>query len=338
MDLNIAFTGDVSTTNLDITMNYDETVVDESTLAAVCVKPAELTSWSCSVDTANNQVKAIGFQLGAAAVSSTDPIVVVTLPVLPGAASGDSVNTFTANFFDVAGGDTGSTGTTLTGTCSLTGPDAQISLTGGAFSVAQGSAGAVVAVACDASAQGSYTNTVSCAHNGTYACDYSVDGGDTSASANYLVHCGVRAAESEIDVTPGPGSVLNIVAPMNGTGTATLTFSEILDEGVDATVNSCSLDEGTDFVILTVFPLTVPAGGFVQVQVQGTDPADGSLGATDAMVCRVTDSNGTISGVWDIVLTVQTAAIPTLSTWGLLAMFLTMLSLGGIVIRRKARS
>lgn len=609
-DLNIAFTGDATTTNLDITLNYDEAVVDEANIAANCIKPTELTSWSCSVDTANNQVKAIGFQLGASAVSNTDPIVVVTLPVLPGATSGDSVSTFTANFFDVGGGDTGSqtdvdwtltvtdgpqpvfgsnptaaagvtmsgqisniiaadviidntggetgstltytctetddadnvfslagdttnhslavgvlgtvsigcdsstigvysgemqcshnaagtpatfalsctvtagpepaftgvgaglamdapqegdtdptgsltitntgdTGTTLSGTCSLTGPDAQISLSGsGAFSVAEGAGGAVIGVACDASAEGDYANTLSCAHNGTnvatpatypvtcsvgpagaaiyqstpsagstiemtpedvpegatvadqnliisnaatdpndndliltscaytgdaaitvataavspiapngsttatfscdtsavgdyngsYACDYSVDGSNTSsATASYPIHCGVRAAGSDLDASPQPG-VINMVVPMNGTGYSIITFSEQLDEGVDASVDSCTLADGSNFTILTAFPLVVPAGGSAIVEVEGTDPMDGSLSATDVLTCVGTDSDGTETGVWDLNLTVQTAAIPTLSVWGLLAMFLTMLSLGGIMIRRKASS
>jgi len=609
MDLNIAFTGDASTTNLDITMNYDETVVDESTLAAVCVKPPELTSWSCSVDTANNQIKAIGSQFGAAAVSSTDPIVVVTLPILLGAASGDSVNTFTANFFDVGGGDTGSqvdvdwtvtvtdgpqpafaatpdsvtqsgqisttidtdvvidnnggddgstlnyscaetadpdnkfsysgdltnidvakgatatatvtcdssavggpfTGTmqcthnglnaspvdvalscnvtagpepaftgvasgltmnaaeegdadptgsltitntgdastTLTGTCSLTGPDAEISLTGGAFSVAQATAGAVMGVACDASAEGTYNSTLSCTHNGTnvaspatypvsctvgppgpavyqstpapgetieftptdvpvdatvpdqvltitnaapeandrplevsgcayvgdpaitvgaapsspiapmasstatfscdtavigdyngtYTCSFAEEGGaGPVGQATYPVHCGVRAAESNLDSTPPAGSTLNIVVPINGNGSVAINVSETLDEGVDASIDSCTLADGASFTIITTFPLVVPAGGTVQIEIQGTDPADGSLTVADALTCVVTDSSGTSDAVWDLNLTVQTAVIPTLSTWGLLAMFLTMLSLGGIVIRRKARS
>lgn len=492
--LSVAFTGDASTTQTDFTISYDDAVVDETSLAIDCSNTIpELAAMNCSIDTTNNLIKAIGVNFGSTVLSSTDPMAVITLPILAGAATGDSESVFSANFFaiststgpqvdvpwtitvtdgpepaynGVAAGltmnaaqegdtdptgsvtitNTGDAGTTLAGTCSLTGGDTEISLTSGGFSVAQGSAGAVVAVACDASAEGSYASTVSCAHNGTnvsspvtypvtcevgpagaasyistpaigstiemtpedvptdtavadqvliinngasdpadndliltncgytgdaaitvgvgpaspiapngsssitfscdtttigdytgtYSCDYSVDGGSTTAPASYPVHCGVRAAGSEVEATPGSGGGLSIVVPMNGTGFAGITFSEILDEGEDASVDSCTLSDGTDFVITTALPLVIPAGGSVQVQVQGTDPGDGSLGATDVLTCQITDSNGTTEAVWNVQLTVQTTAIPTLSTWGLLAMFLAMLSLGGIVIRRKS--
>lgn len=341
--------------------------------------------------------------------------------------------------------NSGAATSTLTGTCNLTGPDSEISLTNGAFSVLQGAAGVVVGVSCDASAAGSFTNTLSCAHNGsnatpatypvtcavaapgaavfqsnpaagstidmtpedvpvdadvadqgviftnaatgstdnslglactysgspeisvtaptspivprgssaatfscntaavgdytgTYSCDYTTDGGAApTGSASYTVNCGVRAAESEIAVNPASGT-LSMTVPMNGSGTTSINFSEILDEGADATIDSCSLADGSDFAIITTFPLTVPAGGSVQVVVEGTDPANGSPSASDTLTCTVTDSTGTSTGEWALQLTVQTAAIPTLSVWGMLAMFLTMLGFGGIVIRRKMSS
>jgi len=126
---------------------------------------------------------------------------------------------------------------------------------------------------------------------------------------------------------------------LNGTAYQTIAVSEALGEGEDATIDSCTLDDGSNFEIITTFPLTVPSGDTVLIEVSGTDPMDGSFSATDVMTCISTDTeNGTVTSVWDLSLTVQTAAIPTLSTWGLLAMFLTMLGFGGIMIRRKESS
>jgi hypothetical protein len=64
--------------------------------------------------------------------------------------------------------NSGDPGTTLTGTCGVTG-DAEISVSDGAFSVLQGGAADIQTVSCDSSAQGSYTATLSCTHNGSNA-------------------------------------------------------------------------------------------------------------------------------------------------------------------------
>lgn len=341
--------------------------------------------------------------------------------------------------------NSGAATTTLTGTCTLAG-DTEISVTNGGFSVVQGAPAAVVGVACDASAHGTYNSTLSCSHNGsnsspvdyavscviappgaavfqsspaagstiemtpedvpvdavvpdqvltitngavnpnnnplnlscaytgsseisvlgpispigpmgsstatfscdtaavgnytgTYTCNYSVDGSQTlSETASYTVNCGVRAAESSLDSSPGSGSTLNMSVPMGGSSSAFINIFETNDEGEDATINSCTLTDGTNFTILTTFPMTVPAGGTMQIQIEGTDPGDGNLNFTDTITCSATDSGGTSDVSWDLNMSVQTTAIPTLSTWGLLAMFLTMLGLGGIALRRKTSS
>jgi hypothetical protein len=192
-------------------------------------------------------------------------------------------------------------------------------------------ASADVTFSCDSATVGDYT--------GTYSCSYAETGGAGPVGmASYTVNCGIRAAESKLDASPAPGSTLNIAVPMNGSGDTAINVSEVNDEGVDATIDSCTLTDGMNFTVNTTFPLTVPAGDTVQISITGTDPADGNTSFMDTLTCVGTDSSGTSTVVWDLNMTVQTAAIPTLSTWGLLAMILTMFSLGGIVIRRKVRS
>ena len=345
--------------------------------------------------------------------------------------------------------NTGDATTTLTGTCTLLTGTTPISVTNGAFSVAEGAAGHAVGVACDASLEGQYADTLSCTHNGTntaspvdyavtcdvgpqgpavyastpadgavinmttedvpvgavvpdqvltitnaapeandrdlmltncamadgstisatspttplapaastdvtfscstaaigtfsdtFSCEYWETGGQIpDGTASYTVNCGVREAASDILEAPVSGTALSMVVPIGGTGQASVNFSEILDEGVDATVDACSFGTA-DFSVVTTMPATVTAGSTVTVTVEGTDPGDGTLVFEDTLTCTYTDSDsapGTAS--WPITMTVATAVpIPTLSVWGLMLMILTVMGLGGMVMRRKVRS
>ena len=148
-----------------------------------------------------------------------------------------------------------------------------------------------------------------------------------------------RSASSDILEAPVSGTALSMVVPIGGTGQASVNFSEILDEGVDATVDSCSFGTA-DFSVVTTMPATVTAGSTVTVTVEGTDPGDGTLVFNDTLTCTYTDSDSTPgTASWPITMTVATAVpIPTLSVWGLMLMILTLVGLGGMVMRRKVRS
>jgi len=177
------------------------------------------------------------------------------------------------------------------------------------------------------------------ANTGTYSCDYDTDGdGSSDGTASYTVNCGVRAAASEITESPTSGATLRFVVPVNGTGQVSVSFAEILDEGVDGTIDSCSMADGSVLSVVTTLPATVAAGTSVSVTVEGSDPFDGSTSVDDTLTCIYTDSDDSFTVSWPVTMTIQTAAIPTLSSWGLMLMILTMLGLGGIVIRRKTLS
>jgi len=64
--------------------------------------------------------------------------------------------------------NTGTASTTLTGACALSGADAgkfSITPSGGAFSVNDGAAAAIISVACDASTAGTFAASLDCTHN-----------------------------------------------------------------------------------------------------------------------------------------------------------------------------
>jgi hypothetical protein len=85
-------------TNFDFTMTYDPAVVDESTIIVNC-NPAVvgLTSLTCSVNKAKNQIRGIGINLAQTALSSGQ-FAAVTLPVLANAALGSSVKPINEHF------------------------------------------------------------------------------------------------------------------------------------------------------------------------------------------------------------------------------------------------
>ena len=213
-------------------------------------------------------------------------------------------------------------------TCGYTG-DTEITATAPGSMTLAPTVGTSVTFSCDSTAAGAYT--------GTYSCDYDEDGDAASdGTATYTVNCEVRDASSDLQESPVSGSALNIAVPQFGTGEASVSFTEILEEGVTATIDSCMFVDGTSFSVVTALPADVASGATVQVTVQGQDPADGSIVVQDTLICEYTDSNSAPGAAeWPISLNIQTTAIPTLSTWGLIAMFLTMLGLGGIALRRR---
>lgn len=88
----LSFTGGGSVTNFGFIMSYDDTVVDESGIVATCDNTAVgLSDLICAVDTTANIIAGIGVNLPLTPLVSGD-FASLSLPVLPGAASGDSIN------------------------------------------------------------------------------------------------------------------------------------------------------------------------------------------------------------------------------------------------------
>jgi hypothetical protein len=188
-----------------------------------------------------------------------------------------------------------------------------------------------VTFTCDTTAAGAFT--------GTYSCSYDENGDDlVDGTATYTVNCGVREPESDAVVTPASGTALTIIVPIGGSGQTSVRFSEIMDEGADGSLDDCSLDDTTyhSIVSSTTYPQAIPSGGFLDVVVQGNNPGDPLLVSSAVLTCTYSDSDSEATQVsWPIDIVVRAEAIPTLSIGGLLAMVLTLLGLGGIVLRRR---
>jgi hypothetical protein len=181
--------------------------------------------------------------------------------------------------------------TNLSIACSLAG-DPQITvapdISGGIVIAGGGSSG--VTFTCDATTAGNYA--------ATYTCPYDTDGveGD-DGSAQYSVTCDVRTAAADVVPNPADGTPLMGLADAGGSFVYNVMFTEVNDEGIDGSLDNCSLADGTNFAITSpTFPATISAGGSVTVTVTGTDPDDGSTSVSDTLNCTYFDSDNTEVG------------------------------------------
>ena len=154
--------------------------------------------------------------------------------------------------------------------------------------------------------------------------------------ASYTVNCGVREAESDVTQSPPAGSTVTIIVPPSGTSQRSIFFAESADEGEDGTLTSCALADTTWFSIIepSVFPQDIPSGGSIPVTIEATGTDDGEPAST-TLTCQFSDTDGPQTVDWTIVVATRDIPIPTLSEWGMSLMILTLLGLGGIVIRRR---
>ena len=111
-------------------------------------------------------------------------------------------------------------------------------------------------------------------------------------------------------------------------------FSEVCDEAVDACVRSNEIEGG----ICTDFPNSdqcIPDVCLSGVCAEDGDP--GNVVVCDDEVCESCDPATGVCEADDPIpdMCLPMEPVPTLSAWGLVAMILTLLGLGGIVLRRR---
>jgi hypothetical protein len=219
--------------------------------------------------------------------------------------------------------DAGDATTTLTGTCTAPAP---FIVTNGAFSVLQGAAADTVDIACDATAAvGAYAEDLTCTHNGA----------NVASPVTYPMTCEVLAAAATGDQNPVNGTALTVVVAPSGSGTTSVTFSEIGGQGVDITDLTCSITPGVGFTVPAMFPATVPAAGSLPVVVTFTDPGDGSATA-GSLDCTYTDGTGAVAVSYPLNFVIRAVNVPTLSMMGYLVLTLGFGLIGFFAFRRRA--
>jgi hypothetical protein len=143
-------------------------------------------------------------------------------------------------------------------------------------------------------------------YEATYGCDWQSevvpslpDGGDSSESpqsfngGSYTLTCEVREASSEVTpVTPNNQPQSKPVAP-GGMASFFFTFQETFGEDKDGELQSCTLSDGSNFEIVdplpNEFPVPVPGGDEITVEVKGTDP--GNVDSfSDTLTCIYVDT------------------------------------------------
>jgi hypothetical protein len=140
--------------------------------------------------------------------------------------------------------NSGAPGTTLIGTCDVTG-HSQISVADGAFSVAEVGPPDSQVVSCDSSEEGNYSATLACEHDGD------------NPTATYAVTCSVGPAGGALfssDPIPGSDTPIGVDVVVGDTPvpTSLLTFSNEADPGDMDLEIACSKTAGD--AQITVLP------------------------------------------------------------------------------------
>ena len=209
-----------------------------------------------------------------------------------------STTDMTAGLDVVAGGTVPDSGLSFTNTAAAGSKNLNVSCTAGGSaevtaapapggSAAPGETLSSV-VSCDATNAGNFSETFSC----IYTTDGTQPAVDNGTAVDYTYTCDVRAAQATVEPAPPSGTEISSLAQPGGTADFMVTFSEVGGEGVDGSLDSCSLADGTNFAITgPTLPAAVPAGGSTTVTVVGTDPG-GVESASDTLTCIYTDGDG----------------------------------------------
>ncbi len=199
---------------------------------------------------------------------------------------GTVIQNDTDPFLDLQITNYGAAESTLSGACSITAGGGTFSIQGdNTFSLGQNLSDTVRVVCDSAQAIQQHIGELQCDHNGE------APGEDTPAV--YQLDCGIVPPPAS-DVIPAPpgGTAFEAVLDPGGTFGFDVQFPEVKNEGVDASLVSCSLDDGSVFAITSPvsFPQTISSGSTVTVSVEGTAPG-GADTITDTLRCTYSDTD-----------------------------------------------
>lgn len=233
--------------------------------------------------------------------------------------------------------NTGDAGSSMDATCTLSGADAgQFSVSGGAITGLAMGASSQVDVTCTdpgiIGAAQTFNASLDCAHNAS----------NVATPQSYPLSCTYNPPFANVVPTPANGTQRTILVPaIGGMGNTSVTFNESENNGVDGSIDTCSIS-GVDAAQFTItapaaFPATVPAGGSVQVTVNGVEPGTG-MPVAAALDCTLGDGiGGTTAVSFPLQFLVQPQVVPTLNQWAMILMSLFLAGVGFFTLRRKAQ-
>ena len=142
------------------------------------------------------------------------------------------------------------------------------------------------------------------------------------------------APDADAVVNPAAGALISFGSGVTA-GTATVTISNDAGASLDLTNINCSFAGGDagNFSVDTPMPAgPIAAGGSLIVQLSGTVSQGESL--SSSLTCTYDGDNDGSSSTWPVVITGEARVIPSLNTYGLLAL-IALFMFGAVVVRRK---
>ncbi len=161
--------------------------------------------------------------------------------------------------------------------CSLTGnapPITQAGIAAGAVLIPPGGSATAVFDCVPTTTAGNYSAQYECGYETSPVTGMASDTRAFDTFAAYTVTCDVREPHAVVEESPADGTPQEAIVPPGGSHTFSFVFTETADEGVEGTLENCSLVSGANYEITSPlsFPVPIPDGGSATVQVKGTDP------------------------------------------------------------------
>lgn len=140
--------------------------------------------------------------------------------------------------------------------------------------------------------------------------------------------------DADAIVNPAAGTLINFGSGI-AAGTAMVTISNDAGASLDLSNINCSFSGGdaANFSVDTAMPAgPIAPGGSLAVQLSATANQGDVL--SSSLTCTYAGDNNSASSTWPVAITGVARIIPSLNTYGLLAL-IALFMFGAVVVRRK---
>ena len=170
--------------------------------------------------------------------------------------------------------------------------------------------------------------------SGSATCSYTDSNSNPQMATVTIADCDVQPGIAVASIQPSSGGTLTIgPVEAGGSFTSNILFRETANAGTGYTVDSCSIDAGSDpsFTLSGATSGAVPAGGSfsIPVSVNGAVP-----GATGGVTCTYTINGTPTTYNVNLAVLVQALRVPTLSQWAMILMALALVGFGAYRLRK----